>query len=380
MNVRRYFIVLLGSLAISFALVLPRVLLPVSSASALLLQGTLTPTAFVYLPYVAKQYLPLTATPTATSTHTPTATPTVTSTYTPTATPTATPTSTPTVTATPTHTPTVTPTATPTSTPAAPVDGHWAGTTSDGYPMSFDVSSGGTVWSNFKLQVNAGSCGGKEVIVPGPGTITGNLLSYNSTTFRFDGRFTSSSMAVGSYMFWGYRFPGCGSLYQGGVWNVPPSVHWAGTTSRGYPMSFEVSADGQRWSGFKLKTGFSFGSCTGTTEIMLLSPGGSITEGRFSGAGTTFSFTGQFTSPSTATGSYAFNNYSIYCGSYVYYLTQSGTWMATSPASASTTTLLHQTQRCVSEQRIPHYPNAITVVCVTKSPDFSASPLTQSPA
>jgi hypothetical protein len=48
-------------------LILPGVLLPMVSAGTPLLQGTLTPTAFAYLPYVARQYPQLTPTPTSTS-------------------------------------------------------------------------------------------------------------------------------------------------------------------------------------------------------------------------------------------------------------------------------------------------------------------------
>ena len=86
------------------------------------LQVTITPMVFNYLPIVSKNWPPpLTATPTAT--RTPTATPTPTETSTPTTTPTAmptathTPSATPTATPTATHTPTATPTPTETSTP-----------------------------------------------------------------------------------------------------------------------------------------------------------------------------------------------------------------------------------------------------------------------
>jgi hypothetical protein len=103
----------------------------------------------------------------------------------------------------------------------------------------------------------------------------------------------------------------------------PPDGHWAGTTSRGQPMSFDVSGGGATWSNFKLKTDFSFGGCSGTVEVTIPGPG-TITNNQFSssGSGGAFSFSGQLTSLTTASGTYAFVNDPTGCGS----LTQSGTW------------------------------------------------------
>jgi endonuclease/exonuclease/phosphatase family metal-dependent hydrolase len=56
MNPHRYIVVLLGSLTVVLVLILPGILLPMASMSAPLSQGSLTPTVFVYLPYVAKEY------------------------------------------------------------------------------------------------------------------------------------------------------------------------------------------------------------------------------------------------------------------------------------------------------------------------------------
>jgi hypothetical protein len=65
--------VLLVSLVIMSVLVVPSIALPMTTAT--IFQGTLTPTAFVYLPHVARQYRLLTVTPSATPSPTPTATP-----------------------------------------------------------------------------------------------------------------------------------------------------------------------------------------------------------------------------------------------------------------------------------------------------------------
>lgn len=48
---------------------------------------------------------------------------------------------------------------------------HWVGTTTRGYPMSFDVSSGDSVWSNFILETDF-LCGTIEITVSGPASIS----------------------------------------------------------------------------------------------------------------------------------------------------------------------------------------------------------------
>jgi hypothetical protein len=119
---------------------------------------------------------------------------------------------------------------------------------------------------------------------------------------------------------------------------TPIDATWTGTTSRGYPMSFNVSSTGTQWNTFKLKTDFNATNCgaTGTIEITVPGPG-SITNDQFSYTSSTYSFTGQFNSISTASGAYSFINRQIVIGlpypPYVcyYYLTQSGTWSASTP-------------------------------------------------
>jgi hypothetical protein len=106
---------------------------------------------------------------------------------------------------------------------AGPVDGHWTGTTSRGWPMSFNVSSGGTSWSDFKLKTDfsAGGCSGTlETTVFGPGTITNNQFSYSGGTFSFSGQFTSSTTASGTYAFTNHSIPGCGNFSQSGTWTA----------------------------------------------------------------------------------------------------------------------------------------------------------------
>jgi len=107
----------------------------------------------------------------------------------------------------------------------------------------------------------------------------------------------------------------------------PVDGHWTGTTSRSQPMSFNVSSGGTSLNTFKLKTDFKAGPCSGTTEITIPSPR-PITNNQFSGSGGSFSYSGKFNTPTSASGTYAYTNHVITnCG----ILNQSGTWTANIP-------------------------------------------------
>lgn len=102
---------------------------------------------------------------------------------------------------------------------------------------------------------------------------------------------------------------------------------FVGTSSRGYPVSLAVAADGKSWTKFQLKTDFDFSSCGGTVTITVFGPG-AITDSKFGSSGSTFKFSGQLDSATAASGSYSFiRHYLPNCG----YLTQSGTWSASKP-------------------------------------------------
>lgn len=106
----------------------------------------------------------------------------------------------------------------------------------------------------------------------------------------------------------------------------PPDGHWTGTTSRGYPMSFDVSTGGKQWRTFKLKTDVSISGCNvATIELPVPGPG-PITNSQFSGSNGKFSFSGQLTSLTTASGTYAFVNEQLFGCPQPF--TQSGTWTA----------------------------------------------------
>ena len=154
----RNVVVLLGSLAMALMLVLSSVLTPTALLGAPLIQITITPTAFAYLPYVAKQQ--------------PTATPT------------------------PTPTPTITPT------PASELDGTWRGTTSQGREISFTIVE--RSFTRFATGYQIGGCGGTATTTFGiPQEITGNTFVIIQpggfgVTIRTDGTFNSDTSASGT--------------------------------------------------------------------------------------------------------------------------------------------------------------------------------------
>jgi len=112
---------------------------------------------------------------------------------------------------------------------------------------------------------------------------------------------------------------------------IPNPGSWAGTTSRNQPMSFTVSRDSTQWSSFKLKTDFSGTGISGWIEIPVPGPN-PISAGYFSYTSSTYSFTGNFTSSRLANGTFSFTNYPIPIYGGYFYLTQSGTWSASSKA------------------------------------------------
>lgn len=141
----------------------------------------------------------------------------------------------------------------------------------------------------------------------------------------------------------------------------PQDGHWAGTTSLGYPMSFDVSANGTKWASFKLKTRFSVGGCSGTLETTVDGPG-TISGGKFSDSSSTYAFSGQFNTSTSASGTYAWSNYYIYgCG----YFTQSGTWTATAPASTQRAAIASGSEACFVEQ-VDQLENGQMRVCITQ--------------
>lgn len=141
----------------------------------------------------------------------------------------------------------------------------------------------------------------------------------------------------------------------------PQDGSWTGKTSRNYPMSFDVSANGTKWASFKLKTRFSVGGCSGTLETTVNGPG-TISGGKFSYSSSTYAFSGQFNTSTSASGTYAWSNYNIYgCG----YFTQSGTWTATAPASTQRAAIASGSEACLVEQ-VDQLENGQMRVCIAQ--------------
>jgi len=125
------------------------------------------------------------------------------------------------------------------------------------------------------------------------------------------------------------------SAGQVAILAVPLDGSWSGTIDRGNPVSFTVISSGTQWSNFQLSYSFTGNACgnPSTSFTTGVNGPGSITNGSFSWSGSTDAFTGTFTSPNTATGTYAFTNkqFIVYPGGIpcFFYLTASGSWSAT---------------------------------------------------
>jgi len=106
---------------------------------------------------------------------------------------------------------------------------------------------------------------------------------------------------------------------------------WEGIDDQDKPVTFTVTDDDMQWFNFTMILVHPGG------QDMLIAPGpGGIVNGQFSGqnAAGTFSFTGQFTSPITATGTYTIINYPIVIPideppyEEIRYISRFGTWNA----------------------------------------------------
>lgn len=118
----------------------------------------------------------------------------------------------------------------PTPPPEGPVPGEWNGTTSYNNPISFEISSDSTQWSDFRLEFDWTGCGANgttTIVIPGPGSITDNTFSYSETSgYSFNGEFTDQIHAEGLYALMNYQitlyYPIYCSFYltQNGAWTA----------------------------------------------------------------------------------------------------------------------------------------------------------------
>jgi hypothetical protein len=111
---------------------------------------------------------------------------------------------------------------------------------------------------------------------------------------------------------------------------IPLDGGWSGTTHLGQPVSFIAQSGGAQWANFSLTVQITFpSSCTVTMTQTVTGPG-IIADGQFGSSSTYFSFTGQFASEFTASGTYSFTDQPSACGDF----THSGTWSAMIPMPA----------------------------------------------
>jgi hypothetical protein len=116
----------------------------------------------------------------------------------------------------------------------------------------------------------------------------------------------------------------------GNVAAVPVAGNWSGLTNLGFPVSFSVNAAGTQWDTIKLTTEYVNGGCS-VKLTTTINGQGTITNNHFSYTGTHFSLSGDFTSATTATGTYTYTNQSTGCGTF----SQSGTWSASTQPTVS---------------------------------------------
>ena len=114
------------------------------------------------------------------------------------------PVATPTPAATPIVTATATPAVTPTATTGAPQSGIYAGTTSQGKPIEFDVAAGSQIISRIKFLAD-GTCG-EGCTCEGnvesnfgvtPPSIVNNAFSHSAADYDISGAFSSATSASG---------------------------------------------------------------------------------------------------------------------------------------------------------------------------------------
>jgi len=101
--------------------------------------------------------------------------------------------------------------------------GKWKGTTNRGYPVSFNVKTLGTKWTEFACQTDfrVGGCRGKiTVTLSGPADIVGRKFSADLGDYSFTGQITSATTAKGTWKFKNYYIMFCGYLTVSGTWTA----------------------------------------------------------------------------------------------------------------------------------------------------------------
>ena len=110
---------------------------------------------------------------------------------------------------------------------------------------------------------------------------------------------------------------------------------WTGTNNGGRAVTFTTSGTGTAWTSFSYAIQFFCPTLGGNVSTTITQSGpGAITDGAFSYSSSTLAFTGSFSSPTSASGTYTLTAYPVTHGvpfpPYVHtdYVTHSGTWTA----------------------------------------------------
>lgn len=162
-----------------------------------------------------------------------------------------------------------------------------------------------------------------------------------------------SGLSLGTTYYWQVRAPNvAGETYAdaGAWWSLTTASasdlnHWTGTvSSTTRVMSFDALTDGTQWLNFAVKVEYDGCGSTGTATVRMGGPG-PIANNSFGYDGTTFDFSGTFTSRTTATGTYRLTNYPVCvwitipgycCWSFE---SGSGVWSASGPALTTVRTV-----------------------------------------
>ena len=110
--------------------------------------------------------------------------------------------------------------------PVLPHDGHWAGSTSQGKPIAFDIVAGGTAYNNLEIEVSRSKCDLELRIYNTSRSIPlrDNKISTSGSDgkggkYSIAGQFDSPQAASGTFSFENYDPGGC-SMTMSGTWTA----------------------------------------------------------------------------------------------------------------------------------------------------------------
>ncbi len=110
-----------------------------------------------------------------------------------------------------------------------PKDGQWAGSTSQGKPISFEIAAGGSAYNHLKLAVSQGDCeieidtySTSSTIPLRDGKISTSGKDDDDGKYTLTGQFDSAQSASGTFAFENYDPGGDCSVTMSGTWVAAP--------------------------------------------------------------------------------------------------------------------------------------------------------------